>query len=108
MLGVGCQRAEEKAASPATGSLPVERPAFVGAVICASCHPGETAAFAASHHARAMQAASDTTVLGDFKDARFVHAGVTSTFVKRDGKYFVRTEGADGKPGDFEITFTFG
>ena len=45
-----------------------------------------------SHHARAMQTASDTTVLGNFDGARFVHA-VTSTFFKRDGKYLVRTEG---------------
>ena len=55
-----------------------------------------------------MQTASDTTVLGNFDAARFVHGGMTSTFFKRDGKYLVRTEGADGKPGEVEIAYTFG
>jgi tetratricopeptide (TPR) repeat protein len=55
-----------------------------------------------------MQVADPTTVLGDFTGARFTHRGVTSTFFQRDGKFVVRTEGADGRPGDFEIAYTFG
>lgn len=104
----GCQRADETATSPPSGSAPVERPTFVGAATCATCHTREAQAFTESHHARAMQTATDTTVLGDFNGARFSHAGVTSTFFKRDGKYFVRTEGEDGKPREFEIAYTFG
>jgi hypothetical protein len=34
--------------------------------------------------------------------------GTTSTFFKRDGKFFVRTDGEDGKLADFEIRYTFG
>jgi Cytochrome c554 and c-prime len=94
--GLACQRAEEKVPSPPSGAAPVERPAFVGGAACATCHPTQAQAFKGSHHARAMQTASDTTVLGDFNGARFVHGGMTSTFFKRDGKYLVRTEGADG------------
>jgi len=47
-------------------------------------------------------------VLGDFGNARFTHRGVTSSFFRRDGKFLVRTDGADGKLGEFEITYTFG
>ena len=47
-------------------------------------------------------------VLGDFRDATFVKDGITTTFSRRDGKFFIATEGPDGKPGDFEVTFTFG
>jgi predicted CXXCH cytochrome family protein len=55
-----------------------------------------------------MQPADQHSVLGDFTDAVFRHRGVTSTFSRRDGKFFVRTEGPGGTPADFEIAYTFG
>jgi Tfp pilus assembly protein PilF len=55
-----------------------------------------------------MQQANDRTVRGDFNKANFAHAGVTSSFFKRDNKYYVRTDGRDGKLADFEIKYTFG
>jgi Flp pilus assembly protein TadD len=55
-----------------------------------------------------MQVAGEATVLGDFAKAKFDHAGVTSTFFRRDGGYFVNTDGPDGKPADFAIKYTFG
>ena len=45
---------------------------------------------------------------GDFHDARVDYAGVTTRFFQRDGKYFVRTDGPDGKLADFEVKYTFG
>jgi hypothetical protein len=81
-VGVGCQRAEEKAPPVSSGSAPGERPTFVGLGTCAPCHPRQTEAFSGSHHARAMQTATVETVVGDFNGTRFVHAGVTSTFFK--------------------------
>ncbi len=33
---------------------------------------------------------------------------MTSSFFKRDGQYFVRTDGPDGKLADFEVKYTFG
>ena len=66
------------------------------------------AAWRSSQHALAMQEATAETVLGDFDDASFTHAGVTSRFFRRDGKFFVTTDGPDGKPGEFEIRYTFG
>lgn len=38
----------------------------------------------------------------------YLLAGVESTFFQRDGKYFVHTDGPDGKLKDFEIKFAFG
>lgn len=55
-----------------------------------------------------MQEASAQTVLGDFNDAAFRLAGATHRFFKRDGGFFVRTDGADGKLADFEVKYTFG
>jgi tetratricopeptide (TPR) repeat protein len=81
---------------------------YVGAQACARCHAKEHAAWTGSDHARAMQVASEATVLGDFVDRRFAYGAVTSMFSRRDGRYMVRTDGPDGKPADFEIKYTFG
>ncbi|MGO9635101.1 MAG: tetratricopeptide repeat protein [Steroidobacteraceae bacterium] len=101
----------EGAAAPAGRSTPSPPPmvaSFVGSEACAGCHEKAYAAWKDSHHARAMQHATPDTVLGNFAHASFRYAGIESTFFQRDGKYFVHTDGADGKLRDFEIEFTFG
>ncbi len=95
-------------AGPTRSAPPAVAASFVGSEACAGCHDRAYAAWKDSHHARAMQHATPDTVLGNFAHATFRYAGVESTFFQRDGKYFVRTDGADGKLKDFEIKFTFG
>jgi Tfp pilus assembly protein PilF len=56
----------------------------------------------------AMQVADNKTVLGNFANATFNYAGITSTFSRREGKFIVRTDGSDGKLADFEVKYTFG
>ena len=82
--------------------------AFVGSAQCASCHEGSYQAWKGSQHALAMQHASEQAVLGDFGGAKFRYAGIESTFFRRDGKFFVRTDGPDGKLADFEVKYAFG
>ena len=91
-------------------SGPGQAPAkgHVGAEVCRECHAAAFDAWASSRHRRAMQVADAKSVLGDFRNAKFSYAGTTSVFSTRDGKYFVRTDGPDGKLGDFEIRYTFG
>ena len=55
-----------------------------------------------------MQEASEKTVIGNFENASFTHFGVTSTFFKRDGRFFVRTDGPDGTLREYQIAYTFG
>ena len=55
-----------------------------------------------------MQHAGEDSVLGDFADATYTYAGVTSRFFRRDGRYYVKTDGPDGKLHDYEIRYTFG
>jgi predicted CXXCH cytochrome family protein len=55
-----------------------------------------------------MQPADQTTVLGNFENATFTKDGVTSTFFTRDGAYFVRTDGPDGRLHEYQIAYTFG
>ena len=96
-------------ATPAAAPSPALPPAtYVGRESCVGCHAQEVAKWRGSHHDLAMQVADETSVLGNFADVKFRHAGVTSVFSRRDGKYFVRTDGPDGKLADFEIRYTFG
>ena len=83
-------------------------PAFVGSVECQDCHKLEYDTWLGSHHDLAMDVAKETSVLGDFNDAEFTLHGITTRFFKKDGKYFVHTNGPGGEMGDFEITHTFG
>ena len=47
------------------------------------------------HHSAAMAVATDSSVLANFKNTNAA-AGVLGSFFKRDGKFFVRTDGPDG------------
>ncbi|MCZ6915345.1 MAG: tetratricopeptide repeat protein [Gemmatimonadetes bacterium] len=83
-------------------------PAYVGGQVCAECHTAEADRWAGSHHDLAMQAATDSTVLGDFSGVSFTHGGDASSFFRQDGAFFVRTRGPDGSIQAFQITHTFG
>jgi predicted CXXCH cytochrome family protein len=85
-----------------------EKLAYVGSDTCATCHRDEATLWHGSQHAHAMAHASDKTVLGDFNDASFDYYGVHSRFFKKDGKFFVETDGPDGKLATFEVKYTFG
>ena len=81
---------------------------YVGGHACASCHSKDFESWKGSHHDLAMQVADEKTVLGNFNDAKFRYAGVTTTFFRRDGRFWVNTDGPAGKLADFEIKYTFG
>lgn len=108
VLGLTAWGVTDNRPSAQTPSASASAPSYVGASKCAACHAPEFNAWKGSHHEQAMQHADDKTVLGDFKDAHFTYNGVPSHFFKRDGRFFVNTDGADGTLQDFEIKYTFG
>jgi hypothetical protein len=82
---------------------------FVGRQACVECHQAESEAWEGSHHALAMQPADSKSVAADFNDTRFTSTtGVTTTAFRRDGEYWVRTDGPDGRLAEYPIAFTFG
>src|SRR5215510_1018870 len=97
LIAAACVQGPAQAAD-APGSA-----SFVGSSACTACHAKEYEAWQGSQHRAAMQEANDQTVLGNFNAARFTYAGNTSIFFKRGGKFFVRTDGADGKLAEFEV-----
>ena len=84
------------------------RSEFVGSERCKSCHQPEYTLWKGSNHDHAMEVASETSVRGDFNDAVFDHRGTTSKFYRRENRFFVHTQGPEGRMGEFEITHTFG
>jgi tetratricopeptide (TPR) repeat protein len=81
---------------------------FVGSQVCGECHQKETALFTGSHHDLAMQAADQSSILGDFDNASFIYNRITSRFYRRDGRYYVTTDGPDGELAEFGISYVLG
>src|SRR5579883_770874 len=82
--------------------------AFVGSGVCAECHEAQAKDWKSSHHALAMQAADNATVLGDFNEAVATHFNSKARFYRKEGGFFVETEGKDGETAEFQIKYTFG
>jgi tetratricopeptide (TPR) repeat protein len=98
-----------KAGLTGSRALPEEPTAtFIGREECQACHEAANQDWLGSHHDLAMDVANETTVRGDFDDTEFVGARSISRFYRREGKYFVFTEGPSGEMEEFEITHTFG
>ncbi|MCP5041684.1 MAG: hypothetical protein GY944_11705, partial [bacterium] len=83
-------------------------PTYVGSAACADCHPEQARRWQGSHHDRALERATDATVLGDFEDAEYTQHGVTTRFFRRGDRFVVHTEGPGGTMKDFEVAYTFG
>ena len=99
---------QENGAVESATTLTPNPPGFVGRKTCQECHASQDTLWQGSHHDMAMYEANSDTVLGDFNNVEFTFAGITSTFTKKDGKYFVKTDNKEGKLQEFEIQYTFG
>ncbi len=80
---------------------------YVGSLACKSCHEKAYADWLLSDHFHAMELPNDRTVKGNF-NTTFEADGVVSRFYTKDKKYFLHTEGKDGKYHDYPIKYTFG
>ncbi|RKD90314.1 multiheme c-type cytochrome [Mangrovibacterium diazotrophicum] len=83
-------------------------PRFVGAQNCKECHLNEYNDWKGSHHERAMDVANDSTVLGDFSDKTLEAQGHTYRMFRKEGKFFVLSDGEDGQMHDYEVKYVFG
>lgn len=81
---------------------------YVGEARCRSCHQREAELWHGSDHYRAMARADDDSVLGDFNEVAAQHFDLEARFFRRQGRFYVRTDGPDGQPADFPVAFTFG
>jgi predicted CXXCH cytochrome family protein len=95
-------------ATPAPASAAAPPAHYVENAQCLGCHQPQATAWAGSHHAHAMAPATADSVRGNFDNTQFRHQGVTSRFFKRGDRFFVHTDGPDGRLADFEIKYSFG
>ena len=97
-------------AQPTTGApvFATSEGTYVGSSACAGCHAVETTAWRTSQHARAMQEATDGTVLGDFSGVSVEHHGSRARFFREGDRFVAETDGKDGKPAAFTVKYTFG
>jgi len=94
--------------APWPGAREERAATFAGSWTCAGCHQTQAQLWGGSQHRLAMQHATETAVLGNFDDSSFDYYGVRSRFFRKDGKFFVETDGPDGKLAAFEVKYTFG
>ncbi|MEM7023242.1 MAG: tetratricopeptide repeat protein [Pseudomonadota bacterium] len=109
-MGLGGSRTFLIAAPILTGvvSATVMAADYVGSAVCGTCHEAEHGAWQGSHHDWALLPATDDTVLGDFEDAVLEHFGNSTRFYRRDGGFFVETDGPDGEPIEVEVLYVVG
>lgn len=81
---------------------------FVGSTGCVECHQRQYERWKGSHHFHAMEIATADSVLGDFGNTTFTHFGVTSTFLKKNATFYVRTDNPLGELQEYRIAYTFG
>lgn len=81
---------------------------YVGDGACVKCHNKEFNDWRKSDHYMSMLPANESNVKGDFNNVNYVGDGVKSKFFRKSGKFYINTEGEDGKNHDFEVKFTFG
>lgn len=101
-------KAAASVAATAAPTPPRAQAQFVGAETCRQCHAPQFEAWKGSDHDLAMQPATAGTVLGDFRNTRFVYNKVATTFFQRGERFFVNTDGPDGRLRDYEIRYVFG
>ncbi|TCR66702.1 tetratricopeptide repeat protein [Rhizobium sp. BK376] len=107
-VGFAAWLARGDGSSTTLASSTMDMVSYVGSERCASCHQAEAKLWRNSQHKHAMDHATEKSVLGDFHDVSFDHFGVHSRFFRKDGKFMVETDGADGKLAEFEVKYTFG
>ncbi len=94
--------------SAKTEQISNSKATFVGSKTCTECHQKEYNNWMGSDHQLAMDSATAKSVVGNFNNTTHTFKGFTSKFYKKGNKYYVYTQGSDGKPTEYQISYTFG
>lgn len=81
---------------------------YAGSQVCAACHVEAYSDWKSSQHHSALQKASPSIALGDFKNISFQYGGVTSRFFRKNDQLMVETDGPEGKLEPYKVAYTIG
>lgn len=81
---------------------------YIGYKNCAACHEKETNEWLGCDHERAMDIASEKTVVGDFNNREFLHNGVPAKMTRQGDRFLMTLDGPDGKLTTYPVKYTFG
>jgi tetratricopeptide (TPR) repeat protein len=81
---------------------------YIGNKSCIDCHQTEVSNWQQSHHAKAMLAATDETVLGNFNNVKFESENAWTVFNRDEQGFYIQTgnKGEDGKR--YAVPYVFG
>jgi tetratricopeptide (TPR) repeat protein len=81
---------------------------YIGNESCIDCHQTEVTNWQQSHHAKAMLAATDETVLGNFNSVKFESENAWTVFNRDEQGFYIKTgnNGEDGKR--YAVPYVFG
>ncbi|MGY5453010.1 ammonia-forming cytochrome c nitrite reductase subunit c552 [Agarivorans sp. MS3-6] len=81
---------------------------YIGNESCAECHETEVENWQPSHHAKAMQPATEANVLGNFSNSRFESEDGWTVFNYDENGFYIET-GPTGKAGiRYPVPYVFG
>jgi hypothetical protein len=78
-------------------------PHYLGSEACVGCHEAAGSLWRGSDHALAWTLPDETTVLGDFDDARFESDGLTHRFTRSGASFVIETEDGTGARRALEV-----
>ncbi|MDO6761989.1 ammonia-forming cytochrome c nitrite reductase subunit c552 [Agarivorans sp. 1_MG-2023] len=81
---------------------------YVGNQSCAACHKTEVENWLPSHHAKAMQLATEETVLGNFDDVRFETNDGWTKFFRDEQGFYIETGKSDEVGKRYSVPYVFG
>jgi len=98
----------EQSGKPSTANAAPVAQGHIGSESCSECHQAQYQAWQGSHHQLAMALPDAQTVRADFANITFSYGDTVSAFNHLEGRYIVRTDGANGQLADFAVQYTFG
>lgn len=81
---------------------------YINDQTCASCHQAEYQQWQNSHHALAMQVATNKTVLANFNNFKLNYAAHTILFYIKNNIYFIEMTGPGDQIQNYKVVYTFG
>ena len=89
-------------------AVSAEEKTYVGSKQCEDCHSEQSEDWKKSDHFRAMEWASEESIMADFDGESVIFHGVTYRFYLDQDKFLVDIQGTDGITETHEIKYTFG